>query len=57
MKVIAKPVDVVAWFENKGIINPIKFRMKCEDDSYKVIKIDNPKDKYEETYILEKEMS
>lgn len=40
MKVIAKPVDVVAWFENKGIINPIKFRMTCDDDSYKVIKID-----------------
>ena len=40
MKVIAKPVDVVAWFENKGMINPIKFRIKCEDDSYKVIKID-----------------
>lgn len=40
MKVIAKPVDVIAWFENKGNINPIKFRIECEDSSYKVVKID-----------------
>lgn len=40
MKVIAKSVEVVAWFEKKGNINPIRFRMECEDSSYKVIKID-----------------
>ena len=40
MKVIAKPIEMVAWFENQGNINPIRFRMECEDKSYKVIKID-----------------
>ena len=40
MKVIAKSIEMVAWFENQGNVNPIRFRMECEDKSYKVIKID-----------------
>ena len=40
MKVIAKPIEVVAWFGNEGIINPVRFRIKDDEDGYKVIKID-----------------
>lgn len=40
MKILAKPVEVIAWFENKGNITPIRFRMEGEDNSYKVIKVD-----------------
>lgn len=39
MKVVAKPIDMVASFDKKGIATPIKFRIE-ENDSYHVIKID-----------------
>ncbi|MBU5317602.1 hypothetical protein KQI30_15225 [Clostridium bornimense] len=38
MKAIAKTVEMVAWFDNKGKINPVKFKVEEDDDS-KVIKI------------------
>lgn len=40
MKVVAKPIEMVAWFENGGKINPVRFRIKNEDDALKVIKVD-----------------
>lgn len=39
MKVIAKPIEMIAWFNNDGNINPIKFRLKNEYNNYQVIKI------------------
>lgn len=39
MKVVAKPVELVAWFENEGNINPVRFRMEDENNKYKIIKI------------------
>lgn len=38
MKVIAKSIEMIAYFKSDGMINPIKFRMQ-EDNSYEVIKI------------------
>lgn len=38
MKVVAKKVEMIAYFEEDGKIKPIRFRLK-EDDGYKVIKI------------------
>lgn len=38
MKVIAKPIEMVAWFDSYGVIHPIRFKI-CEDDHASVIKI------------------
>lgn len=38
MKVVAKRVEMIAYFEEDGKIKPIRFRVR-EDDAYKVIKI------------------
>lgn len=38
MKVVAKPIQMIAWFNKDGSINPIKF--KVEEDGDKVIKVD-----------------
>lgn len=38
MKVVAKPIDMIAFFKEDGIIEPIRFRMK--EDEQEVIKID-----------------
>lgn len=40
MKVVAKPIEMAAWFTRDGIPHPIKFRIVNEDESYTVIKID-----------------
>jgi hypothetical protein len=42
MKVVAKSIDVVAWFDKSGSANPVKFRLEAEDKSemmYKINKI------------------
>jgi hypothetical protein len=40
MKVVAKDIDMICHFDNKGI-HPIKFRYQEKDgDEYKVIKVD-----------------
>ena len=36
MKVVAKPIQMIAWFNKDGSINPIKL----EEDGDKVIKVD-----------------
>lgn len=38
MKVVAKKVEMIAYFEENGKVKPIRFRFK-EDDEYKIIKI------------------
>ena len=40
MKVVAKPISVVARFPEKGMPEPVKFRLKNEDDSYTNVMID-----------------
>ncbi|MDP4143161.1 MAG: hypothetical protein Q8936_01585 [Bacillota bacterium] len=39
MKVIAKPVEMVAWFDEEGTPHPMRFRITTEDESKSVIKI------------------
>lgn len=40
MKIVAKPIETVVWFDEGGIPHPVRFRIKAEDDSYIIIKID-----------------
>jgi len=37
MNQIAKPIQVIAWFNEQGKINPLKFKYEQEDDDIKVI--------------------
>ncbi|OPL09252.1 MAG: hypothetical protein AVO33_07250 [delta proteobacterium ML8_F1] len=39
MKVVAKPIEVVAWFNDKGGIRPLKFRVMDEEEP-QVVKVD-----------------
>lgn len=38
MKIVAKPIEMIAWFKPDGGIRPIRFRMMV-DDEYQVIPI------------------
>ncbi len=38
MKVVCKPIDMIAWFEKDGKVHPIKFRL-IEGEENKVIVI------------------
>lgn len=40
MKLIAKPIDVIAWFDTKGIPHPIRLRVSNINEKYEVINID-----------------
>ena len=39
LKVVCKPIEMIAWFEKDGKVHPIKFRLK-EDDQNQVIPIE-----------------
>lgn len=39
MRILAKPVDMVCWFEKTGVPHPIKFRITAEDESEVVMKV------------------
>lgn len=41
LKIIAKPIEVIAVFNEMGIPTPIKFRIKNNDSTTSVIKIDS----------------
>ncbi|MGH4122272.1 MAG: hypothetical protein ACREV6_05020 [Clostridium sp.] len=40
MKVIAKPIEMVAWTDTKGNISPVRFKITNKDESNSVVKID-----------------
>lgn len=40
MKVIAKQIEMVAWTDINGKINPVQFKIANADESISVIKID-----------------
>ena len=40
MKVVAKPIEMVAWTDTKGNINPVRFKIINEDETNSVVKID-----------------
>jgi hypothetical protein len=49
MKIVAKDIEVVVWFNKEGI-SPIKFRYEGEDSSYITIKVDKIFSRAEEKY-------
>ncbi|MCM8710106.1 hypothetical protein M2651_03565 [Clostridium sp. SYSU_GA19001] len=40
MKIVAKPIEVISYTDNKGNIRPLRFRLYTEDETEKVIKVD-----------------
>ena len=40
MKVLALPIEVLSYTDNKGSIKPIRFRMQINEEPMQVIKID-----------------
>ena len=40
MKILALPIEMVSYTDNKGSIRPVRFRMQIEDEPMQVIKID-----------------
>lgn len=40
MKVVAKAIEMVAWFTMDGVLNPVRFRMKDENQAWVTIKVD-----------------
>lgn len=40
MKVVAKPIEMIAWYCEDGTPNPVRFRLKSDDESYQTIKVD-----------------
>ena len=40
MKVVAKNIEVIAYFTEEGKITPLKFRIKNENGEYQTIKIE-----------------
>jgi hypothetical protein len=40
MKTLAKPIDMVCWFEKTGMPHPVRFKISREDESEAVIKVD-----------------
>lgn len=40
MKIVAQPIEVVSYTDNKGSIRPIRFRMQIDDGPMQVIKVD-----------------
>ncbi|KPU42265.1 hypothetical protein OXPF_40500 [Oxobacter pfennigii] len=40
MKVLSKPIQMLAWFNEQGYPNPIRFRFESGSESFTVIKVD-----------------
>ena len=40
MKILALPIEMVSYTDNKGSVRPVRFRMQVEDEPMQVIKID-----------------
>lgn len=40
MRIVAKPIDMVAWFTKEGEPRPVRFRVTNEEESEMVIKVD-----------------
>ena len=40
MKVLALPIEVISYTNDKGDLRPLRFRMKVDDECMQVIKVD-----------------
>lgn len=41
MRTLAKPIKMIAWFDDDGTIRPVRFKLSQEDEESMVIKINN----------------
>ncbi|WP_350345064.1 hypothetical protein PRVXT_001519 [Proteinivorax tanatarense] len=48
MKVLMKPIDMIAWFDKEGNVNPLRYRVKGKEGEYKVVKVQKVISKEEE---------
>ena len=48
MKILMKPIEMIAWFTNEGYPIPLRYRLLDEDMSNKVIKVNKVLFKEEE---------
>ncbi len=39
MKVIMEPVEMIGWFDLKGVLMPIKFRLETKDHELTTVKV------------------
>lgn len=39
LKVIAKPIEMIAWFTSDGVPTPVRFKITNKDESKSVIRI------------------
>lgn len=39
MKIVAKPIEMIAWFTKEGLPHPIRFRI-IDEDTLQIIKVD-----------------
>ena len=51
MKIVAKAIEVVAWFDVEGTPHPVRFRHEKDDKSYETIKIDKVTMRYIEKIV------
>lgn len=40
MKILAQPVEVISYTDDKGDIRPLRFRLQINDEPLRVIKVD-----------------
>lgn len=40
MRVLAQPIEMISYTDDKGDIRPLRFRLKVEDEALRVIKVD-----------------
>lgn len=40
MRVVAKPIQMVAWFEENGTPHPVRFRLLNKEESWSTVKVD-----------------
>lgn len=39
MRILMKPIDMIAWFTQDGFATPIKFRFSDNDEIYRVVRV------------------
>jgi len=49
MKVLMKPIDMIAWFTPEGVPRPIKYRL-MEKEKYHTIRVDRVMERSEEKW-------
>ena len=48
MKVLMKPIKMIAWFDENGVTTPVRYNMRLDDESSVTIRIDRILEKREE---------